>query len=288
LLHFCFELNSFSRHSSSSGERLYDIRRISSSKVFGLSKKQVSISAIHTTLPLYLQNMKENYFMTKRKPKVLKLQSNDSQDNSMQGVNLAFANSCELFIRDILPAVFFLLETSKLRIWFNFVIGSRKTHNLTCSYFLFHLVRSESARSTRSSYDFHILTALAAATKCCEWYFSSASTITYDKKAQLPKCGEVSSALKSIPKHPKGLSFQDFNRCCPLCLNKRVGPTLLIRSGYVEVQYLIYSFYCINHRYVFCFSCISEHVLKYNTCPVTKKSTLNCSDDLRMLYEVHC
>ena len=73
-------------------------------------------------------------------------------------------------------------------------------------------------------------------------YFSSASTITYDKKAQLPKCGEVSSALKSIPKHPKGLSFQDFNRCCPLCLNKRVGPTLLIRSGYVEVQYLIYSF----------------------------------------------
>ena len=66
--------------------------------------------------------MKENYFMTKRKPKVLKLQSNDSQDNSMQGVNLAFANSCELFIRDILPAVFFLLETSKLRIWFNFVI----------------------------------------------------------------------------------------------------------------------------------------------------------------------
>ena len=222
MLHFCFELNSFSRHSSSSGERLYDIRRISSSKVFGLSKKQVSISAIHTTLPLYLQNMKENYFMTKLKPKVLKLQSNDSQDNSMQGVNLAFANSCELFIRDILPAVFFLLETSKLRIWFNFVIGSRKTHNLTCSYFLFHLVRSESARSTRSSYDFHILTALAAATKCCEWYFSS--------------------ALKSIPKHPKGLSFQDFNRCCPLCLNKRVGPTLLIRSGYVEVQYLILFF----------------------------------------------
>ena len=113
---------------------------------------------------------------------------------------------------------------------------------MTCSYFLFHLVRSESARSTRSSYDFHILTALAAATKCCEWYFSSASTITYDKKAQLPKCGEVSSALKSIPKHPKGLSFQDFNRCCPLCLNKRVGPTLLIRSGYVEVQYLILFF----------------------------------------------
>ena len=80
------------------------------------------------------------------------------------------------------------------------------------------------------------------ASMICEWYFSSASTITYDKKAQLPKCGEVSSALKSIPKHPKGLSFQDFNRCCPLCLNKRVGPTLLIRSGYVEVQYLILFF----------------------------------------------
>jgi len=83
LLHFCLELNSLSRYSSSTGERLYDIGRISTSNVSGLSKTQVSISAIHIILPLYLQNMKHNDFMTKNKSKVLKLQSFVGEDKCM-------------------------------------------------------------------------------------------------------------------------------------------------------------------------------------------------------------
>jgi len=172
LLHFCLELNSFFRYSSSSGERLYDIERISCSKIYGLSKKQISISAVYTVLPIYIQNMKQNYLITKSKPNVLKMQSSATTDKStsirfrMQKLRQVFANSRELFCRDILPPLFFLAESTKLRIWFNFVTGSRKTHDLTSSYFSFFLVRSRSTRSTRSSYDFHILTALAAATKC--------------------------------------------------------------------------------------------------------------------------
>lgn len=236
LLHFCLELNSFSRYSSSSGERLYDIERISCSKIYGLSKKQISISAVYTVLPIYIQNMKQNYFITKRKPNVLKMQSSATTDKStsirfrMQKLRQVFANSRELFCRDILPPLFFLAESTKLRIWFNFVTGSRKTHDLTSSYFSFFLVRSRSTRSTCSSYDFHILTALAAATKCCEWYLSNASTITCAKKARFSRYGEVLSALKSVP---KVLSSQDFIRCCPLCLSRRVSPTLLVTSGYV-------------------------------------------------------
>ena len=64
--------------------------------------------------------MKHNDFMTKNKSKVLKLQSFVGEDKCMnkrfQMVKLAFANLHELFIRGVLPSLFFLVETIKLRI----------------------------------------------------------------------------------------------------------------------------------------------------------------------------
>jgi len=190
--------------------------------------------------------MKHNDFMTKNKSKVLKLQSFVGEDKCMnkrfrkQMVKLAFANLHELFIRGVLPSLFFLVETIKLRIWFNFVLGSRKTNNLTFSYFSFYLARSESTRSICGSYDFHIFTALAAATKCCEWYFKASTR--GDKKALFYKYGKVPCALKSVARNPKGLLVQYFNHCCPLCLNRRVSPTLLMTSGYVKynIQYFLF------------------------------------------------
>jgi len=63
------------------------------------------------------------------------------------------------------------------------------------------------------------------------------------------------------------VQFKSQTSNCPLCRKKLVNPSVLTVSGYI-----------------FCFDCISSHLLRYGNCPIRGTQVSNYSDKIRRIF----
>ncbi|KAL0487471.1 peroxin [Acrasis kona] len=114
-----------------------------------------------------------------------------------------------------------------------------------------------------SDYSTHLLLLGAFSFKFLEWWYSSENYL--NKNAVAVRIPPPPKAPKQ-GSNPGSIELPLDVEQCPLCRNPRVNPTLLSVSGYV-----------------FCYSCIHEHVSKYHTCPRTSLPVT--LDHLRRIFE---
>lgn len=280
IFHFFLELKSLKLYNSSTGERIYNLRRSSYAtnrriniiplQKLRLSSFQVIISATHAVLPLYIDKLVFKYFISLRSKHPFHILSSNSLDDTHKSSkdNNSALDLHDFLVKDLLPFILFLVEGFKFCMWLGFTVGSLKTHDLIYTFFSFYLFRSNREQIGNGATTVQYITVIAVTIKFCEW-FSTTHIYSGEDSGVSENC-TIPEACRSLRKHPKGLTYRNSNRKCPLCCDLRVGPTLLMTSGYV-----------------FCFSCISDHISKYQTCPITRKYVCNSLDDLRRLYEVH-
>eukprot|EP01025_Chloroclados_australasicus_P057694 TRINITY_DN72029_c0_g1_i1.p1 TRINITY_DN72029_c0_g1~~TRINITY_DN72029_c0_g1_i1.p1 ORF type:complete len:137 (+),score=13.59 TRINITY_DN72029_c0_g1_i1:48-413(+) len=82
--------------------------------------------------------------------------------------------------------------------------------------------------------------------KVLEWWFTVGEQELEEASTVIP------SPPPTFPRHEHGLAVPEDPQLCPVCLRKRIAPSVLSKSGYV-----------------FCYKCIFTHVTANGCCPVT-------------------